>query len=1027
MGVSLLASSSAFVTKPLLTQLVHLSPISLNFTVRRFKPFTCLSRYYTTNPYNMTSNFKTFNLDFLKPDLDERSYRFIELPNKLKALLIQDPEADKAAASLDVNIGAFEDPKNLPGLAHFCEHLLFMGSEKFPDENEYSSYLSKHGGSSNAYTASQNTNYFFEVNHQHLFGALDRFSGFFSCPLFNKDSTDKEINAVNSENKKNLQNDIWRIYQLDKSLTNTKHPYHKFSTGNIETLGTLPKENGLNVRDELLKFHKNFYSANLMKLCILGREDLDTLSNWTYDLFKDVANNGREVPLYAEPIMQPEHLQKIIQVRPVKDLKKLEISFTVPDMEEHWESKPPRILSHLIGHEGSGSLLVHLKKLGWANELSAGGHTVSKGNAFFAVDIDLTDNGLTHYRDVIVLIFQYIEMLKNSLPQKWIFNELQDISNATFKFKQAGSPSSTVSSLAKCLEKDYIPVSRILAMGLLTKYEPDLLTQYTDALVPENSRVTLISRSLETDSAEKWYGTAYKVVDYPADLIKNMKSPGLNPALTLPRPNEFVSTNFKVDKIDGIKPLDEPVLLLSDDVSKLWYKKDDRFWQPRGYIYLSFKLPHTHASIINSMLSTLYTQLANDALKDLQYDAACADLRISFNKTNQGLAITASGFNEKLIILLTRFLQGVNSFEPKKDRFEILKDKTIRHLKNLLYEVPYSQMSNYYNAIINERSWSTAEKLQVFEKLTFEQLINFIPTIYEGVYFETLIHGNIKHEEALEVDSLIKSLIPNNIHNLQVSNNRLRSYLLPKGKTFRYETALKDSRNVNSCIQHVTQLDVYSEDLSALSGLFAQLIHEPCFDTLRTKEQLGYVVFSSSLNNHGTANIRILIQSEHTTPYLEWRINNFYETFGQVLRDMPEEDFEKHKEALCNSLLQKFKNMAEESARYTAAIYLGDYNFTHRQKKAKLVANITKQQMIDFYENYIMSENASKLILHLKSQVENKELNEDELDTAKYPTGQLIEDDGAFKSTLFVAPVRQPMKDFEISAPPKLNNSSESE
>lgn len=127
---------------------------------------------------------------------------------------------------------------------------------------------------------------------------------------------------------------------------------------------------------------------------------------------------------------------------------------------------------------------------------------MSKGNAFFAVDIDLTDNGLTHYRDVIVLIFQYIEMLKNSLPQKWIFNELQDISNATFKFKQAGSPSSTVSSLAKCMEKDYIPVSRILAMGLLTKYEPDLLTQYTDALVPENSRVTLISRSLETDSAE---------------------------------------------------------------------------------------------------------------------------------------------------------------------------------------------------------------------------------------------------------------------------------------------------------------------------------------------------------------------------------------------------------------------------------------------------------------------------------------------------------------------------------------------
>lgn len=205
MGLALLASSSAFVTRPLLSQLVRFSPIGFNYIVGRFKPFTCISHYNTTTSPKMTSNFKTFDLDFLKPDLDERSYRFIELPNKLKALLIQDPKADKAAASLDVNIGAFEDPESLPGLAHFCEHLLFMGSEKFPDENEYSSYLSKHGGSSNAYTASQNTNYFFEINHQHLFGALDRFAGFFSCPLFNKDSTDKEINAVNSENKKNYK------------------------------------------------------------------------------------------------------------------------------------------------------------------------------------------------------------------------------------------------------------------------------------------------------------------------------------------------------------------------------------------------------------------------------------------------------------------------------------------------------------------------------------------------------------------------------------------------------------------------------------------------------------------------------------------------------------------------------------------------------------------------------------------------------------------------------------------------------
>ena len=170
----------------------------------------------------MSKNYKVLGTDseFLKPDLDDRKYRYIQLPNDLKALLIHDPEADKAAAALDVNIGSFQDPEHLPGLAHFCEHLLFMGNKKYPDENEYASFLSKHGGSSNAYTGSQNTNYYFHLNHEHLYPALDRFSGFFSCPLFNQHSTDKEINAVDSENKKNLQNDIWRMYQLDQSLTN---------------------------------------------------------------------------------------------------------------------------------------------------------------------------------------------------------------------------------------------------------------------------------------------------------------------------------------------------------------------------------------------------------------------------------------------------------------------------------------------------------------------------------------------------------------------------------------------------------------------------------------------------------------------------------------------------------------------------------------------------------------------------------------------------------------------------------------
>lgn len=65
-----------------------------------------------------------------KPLLDNRSYRVIQLSNQLEVLLIHDPDTDKAAAAMDVNVGSFSDPDDLPGTAHAVEHLCFMGTKK---------------------------------------------------------------------------------------------------------------------------------------------------------------------------------------------------------------------------------------------------------------------------------------------------------------------------------------------------------------------------------------------------------------------------------------------------------------------------------------------------------------------------------------------------------------------------------------------------------------------------------------------------------------------------------------------------------------------------------------------------------------------------------------------------------------------------------------------------------------------------------------------------------------------------------
>ena len=73
--------------------------------------------------------------------IDNRQYKYLELDNKMKVILVSDPDSQKSAASVNVGVGSFSDPNEFPGLAHFLEHMLFMGTKKYPDENHFETRL----------------------------------------------------------------------------------------------------------------------------------------------------------------------------------------------------------------------------------------------------------------------------------------------------------------------------------------------------------------------------------------------------------------------------------------------------------------------------------------------------------------------------------------------------------------------------------------------------------------------------------------------------------------------------------------------------------------------------------------------------------------------------------------------------------------------------------------------------------------------------------------------------------------------
>ena len=196
---------------------------------------------------------------------------------------------------MQVEVGSALNPDEFPGLAHFLEHMLFMGTEKYPSEESYSKHCADSGGYDNAYTGLEQTNYHFEVSNEGFDKAFDMFAQFFIHPLFTADAVDREMNAVDSENQKNLQSDMWRFFQLLQHESNPDSALNRFSTGNLETL----KKDG--VVEALKDFHQKWYSSNIMNLVVYSNKSIEDIETQVKELFSEVENKNIIVPSFTEP------------------------------------------------------------------------------------------------------------------------------------------------------------------------------------------------------------------------------------------------------------------------------------------------------------------------------------------------------------------------------------------------------------------------------------------------------------------------------------------------------------------------------------------------------------------------------------------------------------------------------------------------------------------------------------------------------------------------------------------------------
>ena len=890
--------------------------------------------------------------DLIVSPADAYSYRYMELENGLKVMLVRTPEADKASAALSVNVGSMDDPEGREGLAHFLEHMLFLGTEPFPEPDEYQQFIKQNGGSHNAFTSYAQTTYFFDVDNEQLSGALKRFAPFFISPTFNEAYVDREKNAVHAEYSANLKEDGRRIFSAQKMAMNPEFTFSNFSTGNLDTLSD---RDDSKIRDELISFYKTHYSSDRMTLVIAGDYELDQLGNKARNLFSDIPKRDVHFERPDVPVFVPEQLPLDMHIKPVKEIRELRFTFPLPEILSQYQHKPVQLLSNLIGHEGDGSILALLKKKGWAESLSAGRSLSTRHASTMVVGIGLTKSGLLHQEEITSILMEYIDLIRTNGIPEYIKEEQKMLNEMTFRFQEHGPISNYTTRLSSNML--IFPVEDTIYGDYRSEPASDeLMSKYLSSLTADNMLRVLIAPGVDTDTTDPWYGTEIKI--RPSDYRKPETSEWTG-ALHLPKANPFVPENLETAPGEAS---DTPELVASENGYQLWYYPEHEFDAPRAQVLISIKVPEIKDSAEQRVLARLYARTVTEALNTYSYPASLAGLNYRLSATSDGLEIAVGGYFDKLPVLLEQIFTEMKNMNISGEEFNRYQASLIRALENNLKARPYQRtLADLKNWII-EPSFSDTDLLPVVKSATKEALEQFAAQLGNTLSVTTYVHGTLSAESAENIGAITQKYYPANT----VTDADSRLLKAPAGQ---YQQAVVQDHPDKVMTLYLQGSDT-SDMARAEAGLLAQMISSPYYQYMRTEQQLGYIVFATAYPQKSVPGLLFIVQSPTASP--EEMMNHsriFFRDYEGKLETMSDEEFALFQEGLITRLTEKPKNMGEKAANFWADLSTERYTFDTRQAIADEVVNITKTQILNLYRRAVLNNEWSWLLFEKGGKV----------------------------------------------------------
>lgn len=904
-------------------------------------------------------------LQILTPSLAKRQTEKIKLQNGLKALLISDPSLDKSGAALSVEAGSYQNPKEYLGLAHFLEHLLFLGTEKYPDESGYHRYLDEHGGLHNAFTASDKTVYMFKINNDAFTEGLDRFAQFFIAPLFSPSGIQREMNAIDQEYAKNIQQDGWRFYYVQKALENSEHPNSQFDIGNLQTIATIPPS-------KVKEWYQSHYSANLMNLVIYSTLPMDQLKALVLQDFGPIENKNLTQFVPTVPLKLESNAAQMVYITPYQDIRHLIMQWEMPIQLQY----DTDIVAYILNSKAEKSLLNLLKKEGLADSISAN-TSLYNPSMLFSIEISLTDKGVKNYNQVITYVFETIELLKHSSIPKELFEEMVQLKTLDYEYQSREDVFHVVMDDASNLvDEDMATYPEKTRIG--NGYNKENIDLVISRLKATNCHYFLLAKPELTlvtpNKKEKWLGAEYYVQKLPKEQLKKWDNASPSSLVQLPTLNPYVATNLELKSAynDHLSILNlKPLKLIDNDAAVVYLAQDEYFLQPN--LALSFKIHTPQRKPGNSnqeVLLELYIECIKQRLAEELSLAQNAGLQAVIEPIESGLQLQIVGFNDKAYTFFTKIVDALTHFKVDDQTFYTQKELLEKDYANVALSAPLQQGLQIAKSILHKNFVTSEKKAQAIKSLSKEALLRYANHLYNKTYVQGLIYGNINQEEAKKFYTHLMMALDSETYATDLIPKKMILKLNPEKGPFAFNKKIDQAGNFTLLI---IQDGCFTLKKEAAFNVLGSGIQEPFFSELRTKQQTGYIVKAQNFNIENELMQYFLTQSNtHDAQELTSRFELFIENCLKNFENdcFTKERFETIRQSLVDELKQPPTNMLELAGQLNSLAFDYDADFNLRLKKIEALEELSYEEFVQLSKAFLGRENKKRLSIQIQGMID---------------------------------------------------------